>query len=121
MDLQVLDANIARIAKFAAAHGKAWRPHIKGHKSPKIAQRLIDAGAIGVTCAKLGEAEVMARNGILDILIANQVSSLDKLAESQVCVHTHSLTRHDLDCWDCQTEPISETDPRHVCYDYPGC
>ena len=54
--------------------------HIKGQKVPAIAHKAIAAGAIGVTCAKLGEAEVMAAAGISDILIANQIVGADKAA-----------------------------------------
>ncbi len=80
VDLDVLDANIERIARACRGGGVAWRPHIKGIKVPQIAHRCIDAGAIGVTCAKVGEAEVFAAAGITDILIANQVVGAAKLA-----------------------------------------
>src|SRR5438874_6357799 len=80
VDLNVMEANIARIAATCRAHGVAWRPHSKAHKTPEIAQMLIAAGAIGVTCAKLGEAEVMAAAGIRDILIANQIVGPIKIA-----------------------------------------
>lgn len=73
VDLDTLDRNIARIADTCRKNGKAWRPHTKGQKIPAIAHKAIAAGAIGVTCAKLGEAEVMAAAGIADILIANQI------------------------------------------------
>src|SRR5258705_708694 len=73
VDLDVMEANIARIVATCRAHGVAWRPHSKAHKTPEIAHLQIAAGAIGVTCAKLGEAEVMAAAGIGDILIANQI------------------------------------------------
>jgi D-serine deaminase-like pyridoxal phosphate-dependent protein len=73
VDLDAMDANIARVAAACRAHGVAWRPHLKGQKVPELAHRQIAAGAIGVTCAKLGEAEVMAAAGIRDILIANQI------------------------------------------------
>ena len=73
VDLDVMEANIARIVATCRAHGVAWRPHSKAHKTPEIAKLQIAAGAIGVTCAKLGEAEVMAAAGIRDILIANQI------------------------------------------------
>lgn len=53
---------------------KDWRPHSKGHKSPEIALKLLANGAMGVTVAKLGEAEVMAAAGVHDILIANQIA-----------------------------------------------
>jgi D-serine deaminase-like pyridoxal phosphate-dependent protein len=80
VDLDALDANIARMAQCFRRHGVNWRPHTKGIKVPQIAQRLIDAGAIGITCAKLGEAEVMAAAGFTDILIANQIVGAPKLA-----------------------------------------
>ena len=80
VDLDALDANIARMAGCFRQHGVNWRPHTKGIKVPQIAQRLIDAGAIGITCAKLGEAEVMAAAGIEDILIANQIVGPQKIA-----------------------------------------
>jgi len=80
VDLDALDANIARMAGCFRQHGVNWRPHTKGIKVPQIAQRLIDAGAIGITCAKLGEAEVMAAHGIKDILIANQIVGAQKIA-----------------------------------------
>src|SRR6266849_1161118 len=73
VDLDLMQANIARIVAACRAHGVAWRPHSKAHKTPEIAKMQIAAGAIGVTCAKLGEAEVMAAAGIGDILIANQI------------------------------------------------
>jgi D-serine deaminase-like pyridoxal phosphate-dependent protein len=73
VDLEVMDANIARVARACREHGVNWRPHAKSHKTPEIAHRQLAAGAIGITCAKVGEAEVMARAGIRDILIANQV------------------------------------------------
>src|SRR5205809_6300451 len=73
VDLDVMEANIARIVATCRAHGVAWRPHTKAHKTPEIAHMQIAAGAIGITCAKLGEAEVMAAAGTRDILIANQI------------------------------------------------
>jgi D-serine deaminase-like pyridoxal phosphate-dependent protein len=73
VDLDVLDANIKRIADACRAHRVGWRPHMKGHKTPEIARRQLAAGAIGVTCAKVSEAEVMAAAGFRNILIANEV------------------------------------------------
>lgn len=73
VDLDALDANIAVIAGLLEERGVSWRPHAKAHKSPAVAHRLLAAGAIGITCAKLSEAEVYAAAGVRDILIANQV------------------------------------------------
>ncbi|NLD71701.1 MAG: DSD1 family PLP-dependent enzyme [Chloroflexi bacterium] len=80
LDLDLLEANVQRMAAFLADKPAALRPHTKTHKCPTIAWMQIHAGAIGVTCAKVGEAEVMARAGIRDILIANQVVGEDKIA-----------------------------------------
>ncbi|WP_027351331.1 DSD1 family PLP-dependent enzyme [Halotalea alkalilenta] len=79
VDLDVMERNIARIADHCAAAGVAWRPHCKTHKSPEIAKCLIAAGARGVTCAKLAEAEVMVAAGIDDVLIANQIAGSLKI------------------------------------------
>ncbi len=73
VDLDTLDHNIAVMSALLAEHGVGWRPHAKAHKSPAVAHRLLAAGAIGITCAKLSEAEVYAASGIRDILVANQV------------------------------------------------
>ncbi len=73
VDLDALEANIASMAKDIADRGASWRPHSKANKSPVIGHRELRAGAIGITCAKLGEAEVLVANGIFDILISNQI------------------------------------------------
>jgi D-serine deaminase-like pyridoxal phosphate-dependent protein len=79
VDLDALEANIARLARTCRENGVRWRPHTKGQKTPEIARLEIAAGAIGITCAKLGEAEVMAEAGISEILIANQIVGAPKL------------------------------------------
>src|SRR5436853_15732 len=84
VDLGVMEANIERIARTCRAAGVSWRPHSKGTKTLEIVRKELAAGAIGVTCAKLGEAEVMAAAGIRDILIANQIVGpikIDRLVE----------------------------------------
>src|SRR5215468_5623137 len=73
LDRDALDRNLARMAEFARAHGTALRPHAKTHKSADIARRQIAAGAIGVCCAKLGEAEALAEGGIAHLLITSPV------------------------------------------------
>ena len=78
VDLGRLERNIATVAGQLRAAGVQWRPHIKGIKTPAVAQKLLAAGAMGVTCAKLGEAEVMAAASVRDILVANQVVGPDK-------------------------------------------
>jgi D-serine deaminase-like pyridoxal phosphate-dependent protein len=73
VDLDAFEANIKTMAADIKSRGADWRPHSKANKCPAIVRMQIEAGAIGVTCAKLGEAEVMAGAGIRDILIANQI------------------------------------------------
>jgi len=80
VDLERLDRNIARMRRIVVEEaGVAWRPHVKAMKTPALAHRVLRAGAIGITCAKLAEAEVMAAAGVDDILIANQVVGARKL------------------------------------------
>jgi D-serine deaminase-like pyridoxal phosphate-dependent protein len=86
IDLDVLESNIAQMAAACRRHGKAWRPHAKAHKSPIVARKQLEAGAIGVTCAKLGEAEVLAAGGVRDLLVANQLAGMHKMRRlAQLC------------------------------------
>jgi len=80
INIPVMDRNIARMAETFRAAGINWRPHTKGLKSPALVERLLAAGASGITCAKTSEAEVMAEAGVRDILIANQVVGAAKIA-----------------------------------------
>jgi D-serine deaminase-like pyridoxal phosphate-dependent protein len=80
VDLDVLEQNITRIAGACRQGAINWRPHTKGIKVPQIARMLVEGGAAGITCAKLGEAEVMAAYGFSDILIANQIVGPQKIA-----------------------------------------
>ncbi len=79
VDLDKLEKNIEQMAALCRARGIALRPHIKSHKIPEIALAQLKAGAIGITAAKLGEAEEMARAGVKDIFIANQITGPAKL------------------------------------------
>ncbi|HWQ15757.1 MAG TPA: D-TA family PLP-dependent enzyme [Roseiflexaceae bacterium] len=83
VDLERLEANIARLQAYLDEHHIANRPHIKTHKIPEIAHMQLAAGAVGVTCQKLGEAEVMAQAGVKDILITYNLlgaARLERLA-----------------------------------------
>jgi D-serine deaminase-like pyridoxal phosphate-dependent protein len=79
IDLELVEQNIARMAAFAREAGVSLRPHCKTHKSPQLAARQIAAGAIGITCQKLGEAEVMAEAGIGGLLVASQIVGPQKI------------------------------------------
>jgi D-serine deaminase-like pyridoxal phosphate-dependent protein len=73
LDIEALDRNIAAMARFAAGAGLKLRPHAKTHKSADIARRQIAAGALGVCCAKLGEAEALTEEEIEGLLITSPV------------------------------------------------
>ncbi len=81
LDRKVLQGNIQRMADFLAPGKVRIRPHSKTHKCPAIAHMQLEAGAIGITCAKLSEAQVMVEAGIRDILIANQIVDPSKLRQ----------------------------------------
>ena len=78
VDLDVMDANIARVHGDARQAGVRVRPHAKAHKCAALAQRQIAAGAQGVCCQKLGEAEALAAAGIDDILVTNELVGMAK-------------------------------------------
>lgn len=80
IDMDRVERNIARVQAACDAAGVANRPHIKTHKSPELAKLQIKAGARGITCQKLGEAEVMADAGIDDILISYNLLGDEKMA-----------------------------------------
>jgi len=79
IDLDRVERNIARAQAECDAAGVASRPHIKTHKSPLLARMQRDAGAQGITCQKLGEAEVMADGGLDDILISYNLLGSQKM------------------------------------------
>src|SRR5437764_3203566 len=79
VDLDVVDRNLRRMAEYCRAHSIALRPHTKTHKTVEAAQMQLDLGAIGLTVAKVGEAEVMAGSGVHEILVAHPIIGDEKL------------------------------------------
>ena len=73
IDIEIAEKNIETMRKFLATKKPKLRAHTKIHKSPFLAHMQIAGGSSGITCAKLGEAEIMAQSGISDILIANEI------------------------------------------------
>jgi D-serine deaminase-like pyridoxal phosphate-dependent protein len=73
LDIERFERNLTRMKEHVRASGKNYRPHAKTHRCPEIARRQIEAGALGVACAKLGEAEVMAGAGISGLLITTEI------------------------------------------------
>jgi D-serine deaminase-like pyridoxal phosphate-dependent protein len=82
VDLDALERNIARMAQRAATAGMALRPHAKSHKSATIGRRQIEAGAVGLCCVKLGEAEALAEAGLRRLLITSPIVGNDAAARA---------------------------------------
>src|SRR5512147_3157133 len=79
VDIDRMEANIARLQAYLDDHNIANRPHIKTHKIPAIAKMQMDAGAIGITCQKVSEAEVFADAGFDDIFLPYNIIGESKL------------------------------------------
>ncbi|MBP7143310.1 MAG: DSD1 family PLP-dependent enzyme [Opitutaceae bacterium] len=95
VELDALDHNLRRLPAMLARSSMRVRPHAKSHKCPEIARRQIAAGAVGVCCQKVSEAEVMVDGGIPDIFVSNEIvgsrklqvlAGLAKRARISVCV-----------------------------------
>lgn len=84
VDVDRLEANIARLQAYLDEHKIANRPHVKTHKIPAIANLQMDAGAVGITCQKVSEAEVMAEAGFDDIFIPYNIIGESKLKRLMV-------------------------------------
>jgi D-serine deaminase-like pyridoxal phosphate-dependent protein len=79
IDLDIMERNLARVAEYSKANDLRLRPHTKTHKSPRIGRRQLDSGAVGLTVAKVGEAEVMLGAEPPDLLVAYPVIGHSKL------------------------------------------
>jgi D-serine deaminase-like pyridoxal phosphate-dependent protein len=80
LDLEAMERNLSKMARFFGSGPTRLRPHYKNHKCPTLARRQLDAGAIGMTCATLSEAEALVTNGITDILISSELAGDRKIA-----------------------------------------
>lgn len=92
VDLAVVERNVARLQQACDAAGVRNRPHVKTHKSVRLARLQLASGASGVTCQKLGEAEVMADAGIRDILVSYNVVGEPKHARLRALAARCTLT-----------------------------
>lgn len=79
IDYNIMMKNIEFMQKKADEYGVKLRPHTKTHRMPELAKLQMEAGSGGITVAKVGEAEVMAENGLKDIFIANEIVGINKL------------------------------------------
>ena len=78
-DLDLMEANLERMAAFFRSVPAKLRPHFKNHKCPDLAWRQLDAGAIGITCATLREAECLVHHGVRSVLLANEIVDTAKI------------------------------------------
>lgn len=88
VDLDAFERNLDRMAEWSRRTGRAVRPHAKAHKTPLIARKQLDRGAIGVCCSKLGEAEAMVLGGVDHVLVTSEIVGAAKIARLV------SLARH---------------------------
>ena len=89
IDLDIMEHNIQRLQDTLQVRNIANRPHVKTHKIPSIALAQLAAGAAGIACQKLGEAEVMADAGIHDILVTYNIMGRTKLERlARLAKHT---------------------------------
>jgi D-serine deaminase-like pyridoxal phosphate-dependent protein len=79
LDIAAVELNIAQMAAWFVDKPCKLRPHVKTHKLPLVARMQLEAGAIGITCAKLSEAQVFLEHGFQDILIANEIVGQTKI------------------------------------------
>src|SRR5712671_3961789 len=80
LDLGALESNIALMADTVRKSGVRLRPHAKSHKCAQIARAQIAAGAVGVCCQKVSEAEALVAGGVADVLVTNEIVGRRKLA-----------------------------------------
>ena len=106
LDLKAFERNLAKMADHCTANGIGLRPHAKTHKSAEIAKRQMAAGAVGICCAKLAEAEALAARGVEQILLTSPVTTpgsiervidLNEAIEELMIVVDHPDGARDLD------------------------
>jgi len=91
IDAAKVRQNIDRMAQTIRSHGVKLRPHAKTHKMPSVAHAQLEAGASGITVAKVSEAEVMAAGGITDIFIAYPLVTPSKIDRAIQLSHSIRL------------------------------
>src|SRR5579872_3153685 len=92
VDLDIMDSNLHRVADYTKQHGLRLRPHTKTHKSTRIGKRQLDAGAAGLTVAKVSEAEVMLGAEPADLLVAYPIIGRTKLERLMVVARRTRVT-----------------------------
>ncbi len=92
VDLDILERNLHRVADYTKRHGLRLRPHTKTHKSPRIGKRQLESGAVGLTVAKVSEAEVMLGADPSDLLVAFPIIGRTKLERLMEVAHRTRVT-----------------------------
>lgn len=92
VDDVIVERNISRFQQYCNEHNLTLRPHIKTHKIPEFAVRQLKAGAVGINCQKISEAEIFADAGIKDILITFNILGTEKLSRLVALAQRVSLT-----------------------------
>lgn len=90
VDLDAFERNVTRMAQRAASAGLALRPHAKSHKSATIGRRQVEAGAAGLCCVKLGEAEALVEAGLRGLLITSPIVGSEAAARAAALAHVDS-------------------------------
>ena len=91
-DLDAVERNIAGMQRYCDQHGLSLRPHVKTHKLPEVARLQVAAGAHGITCQKLGEAEIFADAGFDDILVSFPLIGEAKVARLRALAERADVT-----------------------------
>jgi D-serine deaminase-like pyridoxal phosphate-dependent protein len=92
IDLGIMERNLRRVADYARSHKLRLRPHTKTHKTPALGRKQLDLGAVGLTVAKVGEAEVMLSADPPDLLVAYPVIGRQKLDRLMVVASKTNVT-----------------------------
>ncbi len=91
VDLDVVERNLDRTANFLKSHGMGLRPHTKTHKTVEVARMQMERGAVGLTVAKVGEAEAMSAAGPNEILVAHPILGQEKLRRLATVAHNQAV------------------------------
>ena len=92
VDLDTFERNVRAMSELLEGTGKTVRPHVKTHRTPELARRQLGGSARGVTCATVGEAEVMVAAGITDVLLANELVDPLKMDRLVGLAHEAAVT-----------------------------
>jgi D-serine deaminase-like pyridoxal phosphate-dependent protein len=99
VDLDAMEGNLKKMAGYFAGRKCKARPHFKNHKTPALARKQLDLGAIGMTCATLREAEILVEHGVQSVLIANEIADEAKLHRlAELSRHASVMVAVDDEC-----------------------